>query len=53
MYTELGFTFTEVYDLPVYLRRFYYKRLVTQYEKEKQEHDKAMNQPNQSNQRFK
>ena len=23
------------------------------YEKEKQEHDKAMNQPNQSNQRFK
>ena len=52
-YSKGGFTFTEVYDLPVYLRRFYYKRLVTQYEKEKQEHDKAMNQPNQSNQRFK
>ena len=52
-FSKGGFTFNEVYDLPIYLRRFYYQRLLTHYEKEKQEYDKATNRQNKSNPRFK
>ena len=29
-----GFTFDEVYNMPIYLRNFYYKRLEKQYKEE-------------------
>ena len=28
MYYGIGFTHTDVYDMPIYLRRFYYKELL-------------------------
>ena len=36
-----GFTFDEVYNLPIYLRKFYLKRLNKQYQDENTEIDKA------------
>ena len=44
-----GFTFDEVYNMPIYLRSFYYKRLEKQYneetaqiKKEQQKHKKIL-----------
>ena len=48
-YAKGGFTFSEIYDLPVYLRQFYYKRLVKQYDDDKKQYDKQMSKYNQSN----
>ena len=39
------FTFSEVYNMPIYLRRFYFKRLQKHYEKEAADIKKA-NQKN-------
>ena len=35
--------------MPVYLRMFYYKRLIKAYDDEKKEYDKQMSKHNQSN----
>ena len=40
-YHKGGFTFNEVYNLPIYLRKFYLKRLEKQYSDENKEVDKA------------
>ena len=40
-YGKGGFTFDEVYNLPIYLRKFYLKRLEKQYQDENKEIDKA------------
>jgi hypothetical protein len=36
-----GFTWSEVYHMPVYLRRFYFKKLVEMKKKEAEEYKKA------------
>jgi hypothetical protein len=36
-----GFTWSEVYHMPVYLRRFYFKKLVEMKKKEAEEMKKA------------
>jgi len=41
MYYGEGFTHSDVYEMPVYLRNFYYKELVTTREKENKEIEKA------------
>ena len=40
-YAKGGFTFSEIYDLPVYLRQFYYQELLDTRKKENQEAKKA------------
>ena len=39
-----GFTFSDVYEMPVYLRSFYYKKLVDAKEKEKEQLEKSQKQ---------
>ena len=39
-----GFTWSEVYSMPIHWRNFYFKKLVDAKKKEKQEHDKATKQ---------
>ena len=41
MYYGKGFNFTEVYNMPIYLRRFYIKRLQKQLEDENKSIKKA------------
>jgi len=41
MYYGKGFIHSDVYDMPVYLRRFYYKELVDSKKKENDEMKKA------------
>jgi hypothetical protein len=36
-----GFTWSEVYTMPIHWRRFYFKKLVDAKKKEKEEYDKA------------
>ena len=43
LHSKGGFTFKEVYDLPIYLRTFYLKRLQTHYKKESEELQKQLN----------
>ena len=38
-----GFTWSELYSMPVYLRTFYMKQLIKVKEEEKKEMDKAKN----------
>ena len=40
-HSQGGFTHDDVYNLPVYLRTFYYKKLHEAKQREKEEHDKA------------
>jgi len=40
-HTKGGFTFNEVYNMPVYLRLYYLKRLRQQFSDEKTAYDKA------------
>ena len=40
-YSKGGFTFSEIYNLPVYLRQFYFKRLIKEYQEEKKAYEKA------------
>ena len=37
-----GYTFKDVYDMPVHIRNFHYKKLADAKKKEKEESDKAM-----------
>ena len=59
MYYGEGFIFSDVYDMPVYLRNFYYKKLVDAKKKEKEEIDKSkkkassIQRPNIQSSRFK
>ena len=46
MYHGEGFTHSDVYEMPVYLRNFYYKELIKTKEKEKKEYDKATKKSN-------
>ena len=39
VYHGNGFTFSDVYEMPIYLRQFYFKKLISEKEKE----SKAMN----------
>ena len=41
MFSKGGMTHTEVYNMPVHLRSFYYKRMVEIFEKSKEDADKA------------
>lgn len=36
-----GFTWSDVYQMPIHWRRFYFKKLVDAKKKEKEEYDKA------------
>ena len=57
MYYGQGFTHSDVYDMPIYLRNFYYKQLVDTRKKENDEMKKAQQQSKMSkpltNPRFK
>ena len=44
-----GFTFNEVYNLPIYLRRYYLKRLKQQYDEENSAYKKASKTPSRPN----
>lgn len=41
-----GFTHSDVYSMPVYLRNFYYKMLVKAKKEEKEQYDKASGKSN-------
>jgi len=41
MYYGVGFTHSDVYDMPIYLRNFYYKELSNTRKKENEEIKKA------------
>ena len=43
LHSKGGFTFSDAYNLPIYLRKFYLKRLQTFYKKEADEFKKEMN----------
>tara|TARA_Y100001963_G_C6687190_1_gene402781 strand:- start:67 stop:240 length:174 start_codon:yes stop_codon:yes gene_type:complete len=43
-YSQGGFTFAEVYSMPIYLRNFYITELEKVKKLEKEEHDKASKQ---------
>ena len=44
-----SWSFIEAYNLPVVIRDWFVKRLLSQLEKEKQEHEKAMKEANRGN----
>jgi len=44
MYYGKGFTHSDVYEMPIYLRNFYYKKLIDTREKENKEIKKANQQ---------
>ena len=39
VYYGKGFTWTELYNMPVWLRKFYYKKTIEAKEKEKADHE--------------
>jgi len=43
-----GYTFKDVYEMPVHIRMFHFKKLVDSKKKEKEEHDKSMKRNKQS-----
>ena len=53
MYYGAGFTHSDVYDMPVYLRNFYYNKLADTRKKENDEIKKAQRKSKQINPRFK
>ena len=54
MYFGRGFTHSDVYTMPIYLRNFYYKQLVDTRKKENEEVKKAnQKSKSQTNPRFK
>ena len=58
MYYGVGFTHSDVYEMPIYLRNYYYKKLVSAKEKENAEIKKSQQKsrartPNVNNPRFK
>ena len=42
VYYGNGYTFKDVYEMPVHIRTFHLKKLVDAKKKEKEQHDKAM-----------
>ena len=42
VYYKSGFTWTELYDMPIWLRTFYYKKVVEARQKEKKSRDEAL-----------
>ena len=40
-YSQGGFQWADIYDMPIALRRFYWDKLVAAKKQEKEEHDKA------------
>ena len=53
MYYGIGFTHSDVYSMPVYLRNFYYKQLNETKKKENEEVKKANQKSKVTNPRFK
>ena len=54
MYYGKGFTHSDVYDMPIYLRNFYYKQLLDTRKKESDEMKKAQQKSKpKTNPRFK
>ena len=53
MYHGNGFTHSDVYDMPIYLRNFYYKELVDVRKKENDEMEKANQKAKSKSSRFK
>ena len=47
------FSFSEIYDMPIYLRKFYFKRLQKHYKDEAEEVKKAQNKNKTSHPNFK
>jgi len=47
IYYGKGFTFSDVYTMPIYLRKFYHKTLADTLKNEQEEYDKAMKRQNQ------
>ena len=43
-YSNGGFSHSDVYDMPIYLRNFYYKKLTEAKKEEKKQADKIKNQ---------
>jgi len=41
-YGKLGFTFTELYSMPIFLRNYYYRKLADVRKKENEEHEKEI-----------
>ena len=37
-----GYTFKDVYEMPVHIRNFHYKKLADMKKQEKEQHDKAL-----------
>lgn len=42
-YGKMGFTHTELYNMPIYLRNFYYKKLADTRKQENDEYEKEAN----------
>ena len=54
MYYGAGFTHSDIYEMPIYLRNFYYKKLIDTRKKENEEVKKSnQKSKTQTNPRFK
>jgi hypothetical protein len=53
MYYGEGFNHSDLYEMPVYLRNFYYEKLLDTRKKENEEIKKANQKTKSSNSRFK
>ena len=53
MHHSNGFTHTDVYNMPVYLRRFYLQKLINLKEAEKEQFEKEKSKVNTSSKTFK
>ena len=53
MYYGKGFTHSDIYCMPIYLRNFYYKQLLDTRKKENDEMKKAQQKSKSNNSRFK
>ena len=53
MYYGEGFNHSDLYEMPVYLRNFYYNKLVDTRKKENDEMKKAQQKSKSNNSRFK
>jgi hypothetical protein len=51
-YGNMGFNFTELYNMPVFLRNYYYRKLVDVKKKEKERHDAEVDKINSQSSRF-
>jgi len=51
-YGNMGFNFTELYNMPVFLRNYYYRKLVDVKQKEKERQDAEVDKINSQSNRF-